>query len=1035
MKILHITDFHFREDQNSKIEQKRLVEELIKTIKNDGIEFVFFTGDLVNNGKNPAAFFEAGELLLTNLIGKLNIPKSNVFFCGGNHDVFRNQELIAIQTELDKIDSVNKLEDFIVSQNGKQFEASLVNHQNFISYHKSFFSEETNETNEVCELFSIHKRIVNDNVVGIATINTAWRSLKSETDRGNLLYPPSFINMIIDKLKDCTIKILLLHHPLSDLKYWNQAELEDLIHNNFLMMFSGHVHKMKSGNFITKDEGIYFSVAPATLSLYDSESTVGISIIDVDLNTFEVVSELRLYDKSSNSFFHQENKHFSEIPLQGEKKIQNDFRKKLRKIYEIEIERANDLFISISDADTGKPFLDLFTSPILKTKSKAQISKSIEIIPTVKLANLRDELGNFVVYGKDKTGKSSLLYKILLDLLTKSPSDKIVPFYIDARKYNESINTLDFITILARYFELSKKKTEELLERFNFKFLIDNFNPENIEFTRKFLDFISRFPKINYIITTEETIRATYDDLGLDNQSFSTLYIHEITQKEVRSLANKWPNIPEDKREHILTKISQIFQQLNMPMNYWTVSLFLWIFEKTNEANFHNNFELIQLYIDNLLDRKRLALDKSLKIDFEDFKTYLSELAHDLITNHNKTIYSAKYSEIVTFTEKYRNQNKRFVIPVEDIVQLIIHKGILKKTVEDRYTFRLNGVFEYFIAFYMKDNSSFRDSIIKDAHYYLSFNNEFELYSGFKKKNKEFVEEIYNRTVSIFEPVKEMYNNGRTKDQILLEKITEVFDISLPINKLTNQKSVALSPEKQDELIDEFTPIQDYQTEVKEKKFYDEIELKSENLEKALFILCRVFRNSSVNDDLFNNNVFNFILDSACELGFLFIDESQSPADYMSETSEIENEKILMKLATNFMPLLVQTFLFDAIAQNNLERIFLEKIEELKQNPEQNQFKLLIVYFLLIDLDVKGNKKYIDYVMEDISIGILKQTILVKLYFYITFKSHNLPEFEKFLRERIQKQSLKINEKEDLGSIHQRIEASKNQGFKNRSGL
>lgn len=1032
MKILHITDFHFRADQNSKVEQERLVKKLIEDTQNEGIDFVFFTGDLVNKGDSPNIFQEAGDSLLLQIVQGLKIPKSNLLFCGGNHDVHREQELNAIQTEFEKIDSVNKLEEFILSQKGKQFEASIANHQNFIDYHKKFYEDQETQNNEVGYLFSVHKRQIEDNTVGIATINTAWRSLKSESDRGNLFYPPSLINHILDKLIDCQFKILLLHHPLSDLIYWNQTELEDLIHNNFHMMFSGHVHKKKSGTFITNDEGIFFSVAPATLSLYESESTVGISVLEVDLQTFEVVSESRIYNKSTNDFFHQKERHISEIPLQGEKKTQNEFRKKLRTIYEIEVERANDLFISVSDSDSGKPFLDLFTSPILKAKTKAQISKESGFIPNVDLEIVKESSENFVIYGKDKTGKSSLLYKVMLDLLIRSSEDKTVPFYIDAKKHKNEIEKLDFLKIMARYFEISKGKTQDLLSKFNFKFLIDNYSPDNIAFIQKFLEFKISYPKLTYVITSEETFKATYDDLGLINEKYQILYIHEITQKEARSLACKWPNIPEDKRENILAKISQIFQQLNMPMNYWTVSLFLWIFEKTNEANFHNNFELIQLYIDNLLDRKRLALDKTLKLDFEDFKTYLSELAHHLITAHHRNVYSATYSEITSFTQSYRDRNKRFVIPVEDIVQLIIQKGILKKTIDERYTFRLNGVFEYFLAFYMKDNPEFRDEIIKDTHYYLSFNNEFELYSGFKKKDKAFVDEIYRRTISIFKPVNELYNNGRTKDQILLEKITEIFDISEPIKKLSEQPAIALSPEKQDELIEEFNPVNNYQAEVTEKTFYEKIELKSENLEKALFILCRVFRNSSLNDDKFNNEIFDFILNSVCELGFLFIDESH--IDSVDHNQEGENDKLLMKLITNFMPLLVQTYLFDAIAQNNLERIFIEKIEELKKDKDNNQFKLLIVYFLLIDLDVRGNKKYIDHVIEDISMGILKQTTLVKLFFYVTFKSHNLPKFEQFLRERIQKQSKKIDGKKDLGIIHQQIEQSKKISFIKKDG-
>lgn len=60
-----------------------------------------------------------------------------------------------------------------------------------------------------------------------------------------------------------------------------------------------------------------------------------------------------------------------------------------------------------------------------------------------------------------------------------------------------------------------------------------------------------------------------------------------------------------------------------------------------------------------------------------------------------------------------------------------------------------------------------------------------------------------------------------------------------------------------------------------------------------------------------------------------------------------------MKLMANFLPLIIETFLFDALAQNNLERIILDKIDELKQDSTKNQLKLFILYFMLIDLILK----------------------------------------------------------------------------------
>jgi hypothetical protein len=231
-----------------------------------------------------------------------------------------------------------------------------------------------------------------------------------------------------------------------------------------------------------------------------------------------------------------------------------------------------------------------------------------------------------------------------------------------------------------------------------------------------------------------------------------------------------------------------------------------------------------------------------------------------------------------------------------------------------------------------------------------------------------------------------------------------------------------ISPEKQDALMEEFIPLNIKNEEVENKKFYDSIPATPENLEKSLFILSRVYRNTSVSDDEFNNEMLNFILESACNFGFRLIDESNG--SIIGDKYD-EDGKMLLRLAMSFMPLIVETFLYDALCQNNLERILREKIEELKKDSSNNQFKLLLLYLMLIDLDVKGNRKLIEELMEVISLNILKQTVLVKLYTYLMFKAYGNPNLEKFLTEKIEKQHLKINNKIDKGELHRDLEHKK----------
>ena len=168
---------------------------------------------------------------------------------------------------------------------------------------------------------------------------------------------------------------------------------------------------------------------------------------------------------------------------------------------------------------------------------------------------------------------------------------------------------------------------------------------------------------------------------------------------------------------------------------------------------------------------------------------------------------------------------------------------------------------------------------------------------------------------------------------------------------------------------------------MRREKYYEHIDENAENLEKALFILSRVYRNSILSDDCLENEILDFVLNAACNLGFKLLDESDELIDINKD--EDSNGQISMKLMANFLPLIIETFLFDALAQNNLERIILDKIDELKQDSTKNQLKLFILYFMLIDLDIKNCERYIDKICELVKLGILKQSILMKLCTYL----------------------------------------------------
>ena len=1017
MRILHLSDFHYQADKNKQFDQDNIIEKLNNTLLEEKkkIDYILFTGDLANDGSSVTNLQHAYDILIKNLMETLSVPALNVFLCAGNHDLHRNQEMVAIKSEFEKITTKEKLDNFVKNENDRQYQESLINFKNFIEFQSQLMRKEEDIINP---LYSIQKRQLDNSNIAFVTLNSAWRSQESEKDRGNLYYPISFINQILLNIKDCNFKVLLMHHSISDFKEFITSEIEDQIFQNFHMLLSGHYHKQKTSLNFTSNKGIFCSTSPAALTKTDRHGNIGFTIYDVDIETYDIEITCKYYNDRTKEFDDVE-KQSRTIPTNKTKQEQNKLRQTFRKRLIEEIEIANNLFVSNNELDEISDFNLLFTDPILKAKSTSELaSNKGKEEPSVSLISVINSPECFVIFGKDKSGRTSLLQKVKLELIGKFNVYNQIPLFIDCKVYKLNESKIDIIGQLKNYFDVNRAKIVELASTYKICLLIDNYDPSYSILNDSIVSFIKEIPNTKYIMCAEESILRTYNDILIDGIKSNKLFIHEITRKEIRTLTQKWKKIPPEKKDVVIEKIIEIFTQLNMPTSYWTVSLFLWIFEKTNEANFHNNFELIQLYIDGLLERKKLALDSTSKITYDDFKTFLGALAHYLITEHHKDNCTASYTDIVNFTENYRKHRKRFVISVEDVIKIVLDRGVIKRNINNRYTFRLNGVFEYFLAYHMTEDEAFKNDIINDSHFYLSFGNEFELYSGFNKKDSDFVEKIFKKTETIFSKLNRTYTFENT-DYYFQSKIVEIFDLSTPIQQLALQPETILSPEEKDELYDEITLPMIKEEEVKQKRYYEEIIENEENLEKALFILSRIYRNSSINDEDIEEKILDFIINSACNLGFLLIDETQSNKGNEIVIDQKETDgKTILKLIVSFMPIVVQAFLFDALMQNNLERIIKEKLRSLIINRDSNQFKIFILYFLLIDLDVKNSKNYIDEVIEEIKLSSLKQSILIKLYMYLMLKTHGNTDLEEFIKLRIEKQSRKINPKADIDKIN-----------------
>jgi predicted MPP superfamily phosphohydrolase len=1033
MRILHLSDLHFKSSAKDLASQNILLEKLLDNLSPElNINFFLFTGDLVYSGSNPNDFELAYQSFLKRIGEKIELPKSNAILCPGNHDVDRNKVSEPIKNFIRSSTNSDLLIKIVEDNKEDVFGISCKPTDNYYQFEKKFYQKgEASNIDFITRLYSLHYRFVEKWKIGFAALNTAWCSC-GDDDKGNLFYPKSELEKAINELNKRKVdwKILLLHHPLADVRDFNKIDIEDTIYSEFHLMFSGHLHKREDFIRLMQNEGIFCTYAHASFTK-KQDGKIGYSILDIDLETLEIKIEKFIYDFEEKVFIPLKDMHCT-FPYNEIKKDQIKIFKTLKKRLVEVLDKANELSVMTKDNSFEKGFSELFVDPVLKSQPQG-VDALFNFMPATKIKfSVLYQPKNFVIYGKDKTGKTSLLFKLQIDLLTNFSQLGEIPFYIDLSEYKTNSQKFDLQRLISKYIEHTHQQTEKILKFYKFKILIDNFDPSKEEIRQKIASFFQTFKTCTYVIVADQTLAQSYEKIDFGFDVYEKLFIHDISRNEIRLLTKKWPNIPQDKRDEFVERIVDVLNQHSMPFNFWTLSIFLWIFSGKNTLNFNSNSELLELYIDDILDRTKLASDPQNRFSYSNYKLLLSELANHLLLKHRDTNYSIKFSDLIAFVEEFKSQNLRRVGKTSEIVDHLLDRGILKKLDNDFITFRLNGVLEYFIAYNFIENKGFLEEIIADDNFYLSFKNEFEIYSGFQRsesENKEFLNKIFQKTNAAFKDLNERMQGDL--DIRLNENMQDkqLIDLRQPISEIVANTEIApLSDEEKDDFLDEINVGLVRDIEVKPKKVYDVSIKNSDILEKYLLINGRVFKNiDNIKDSKLVEDIFNFIIDSACNLAFLLIEEFEQDIDTekIKELDYSSPKMVVFQLINNYLPSVVQSFIQEAMGHINLEGIIIEKISSLKKNFHHNQFMLFILYSLLLDIDLKKYKKTIDELIEYSRMGIIKSSVLLKLCYLLIFKSYDDDNMIAFLKEKIREINLSINPKTDMRDFEQKFEKAR----------
>ena len=254
IRIAHISDLHASEGETASVPIiEAAIEDLKRLHAERPIDLVVFSGDLSKEGK-AEDFKAVRERLVSPLCAALDLAPERFVMVPGNHDVDRDlideyQEdglrsaLVDAQAVEDLLADATKL-----SRVTKRLEEW-----------NRCYKETMEEVDEerVGSLAYVRQLEINGVKVGISALNSAWRSA-DDADRLHMLIGESQVRGAIERIADCQLRIVAVHHPLPWLADFDANTARDAFEGARTVVLSGHEHETDpTAEFSLRGAAIY----------------------------------------------------------------------------------------------------------------------------------------------------------------------------------------------------------------------------------------------------------------------------------------------------------------------------------------------------------------------------------------------------------------------------------------------------------------------------------------------------------------------------------------------------------------------------------------------------------------------------------------------------------------------------------------------------------------------------------------------------------------------------------------------------------
>jgi len=736
MRILHISDLHV----TTSADHARTIDALCKDItaahKKKNIDAILCTGDIANRGDTSKTAIEAQETVIRKILSSTNLA-AEFLCCPGNHDVnlkAREEIYESIFSSIRSPEDANKLIENLVSKGNTAIWGHL---DGYIELSKKIDSSTYTEN----ILFTTKKLKVDSIQVGVASLNSTWRTTGGGSkDRNNLYVGERQIELALEQIRDCNIKIALMHHTLDWLAPDEKNRIQRALATNFDVLLCGHNHDNNAGHTTSTLGNLLIS---NTGCIYESrEHFNGYSIIDI-------CSENNIWRIEAREYYSQRNV-FDVSPRFAENGVcefnisqKNGAPKSVISSTAINaaLEKANSKLLSFSASEIAPKHLSsIFVEPPLAKKSEKNLaaSESLDTKDTnefVSLHSLSQEKIDIMFIGKRESGKSTLLNHIAVNRFMEFHGNARVGLLID-------ISTLYKLTVAAIITqaieflgnEITKRDLISLLESGEALVIFDSFNIHNVAHRQLIEEFRGKYSEPRYILATNEEVQdnLSFEKLPTLSKNPTIIYIHSFKRKQTKELVEKWFGEHGQHSEEKFALVKKLLSKLNVPQTPFLVSILLWVIEQQPTAKLINQASAIEALIFGLLEKFTESKSRS-NYDSNIQSHFLSELSTSMDEENSEWINSNDFEIFVSSYFKKRG----LAAPSRGFTEELLRKGLLYES-NQKIAFKFDCFRAFFLANKLADNNEALAKVLTPLSI-ANYTTELDLLTGLHRDRKDIL--------------------------------------------------------------------------------------------------------------------------------------------------------------------------------------------------------------------------------------------------------------------------------------------------------